>query len=567
MRSTARDRPEVDHLPSSNLQPHAFPMHYPIILLIGFWTAVPLFGQTSEVSRWIEQLGSDEYQEREDATENLKKIGFRAVPELQKAMKSSDVEVSERAKELLRLVEMSWIDARDPPQIQERMLQYSNAETVSDKLAIINAISDWSGDYGVRGGEGIGPLCRILCFEQELIVRSEAAREIIAVPPIRYDLRQKWYETMRKSIAEPGDDFLLLLTVQFAEAYELAMEYREKALFDANPQPADGKLLQAVRSLTEKITVFRETPEYYEGRRGTDTDILLFYALAELQDAVGLKEELDETLFQALDVHPILTDETRGSLFMPHFMAANYLGARSLHAWAKNEFLVVAKRDNQMKSVATLRAAREANYLEEDELTAELFGIVAEAIGDPRNPANDFFDQNPNYVKSQYKYYLAKLAVGRDEIADAKKLLDESVQLRSDDVDSLILRYQIGNDDEEYKKKTDELIAKVIANAKREMQGKMHIREQVEYHAMPFNQAAWLLANTDGDYELTLNSAKKAVEFSPCDPNILDTLAHAYALGKEYDKAVETQKKVVQYAPQATIFRSTLKKFEAQAAE
>ena len=543
------------------------PMRYLIIFLIGFWTAVPLFGQTSDVSRWIEQLGSDEYQEREDATESLKKAGFRAVPELQRAMKSSDVEVSERAKELLRLVEMSWIDARDPPQIQEIMLRYSQAETVDDKLAVINTISDWSGEYGVRGGEGIGPLCRILRFEQEMIVRSEAAREIIAAPPVRYDLRLKWYENVRKSIAEPGDDFLLLLTVQFAEAYELAMEHREKVLFEENPQPAEEKLLQLVLSLAEKIHTFRETPEYYEGRRGTDTDILLFYALAELQDATGLKEELDETLFQALDVHPILTDEIRGSLFTPHFMAANYLGFRSLHAWAKNEYLMVAKRDNQMKSVALFMAAKEAGYLEEDELAAELFGIVAEAIGDPRNQANDYFDQNPNYVKTQHKYYLAKLAVSRGEIADAKKLLDEAVQIRTDDVDSLILRYQIGNDDEAYKKKTDELIARVIANAKREMQGRVHVREQIEYYAMPFNQAAWLLANTDGDYELALNSAKKAAEFSPCDPSILDTLAHVYALGKEYDKAVETQKKVVQYAPQTTVFRSALKKFETQAAK
>ena len=549
-------------------------MRYPIILLIGFWVAVPLFGQTSDVSRWIEQLGSEEFQEREDATDNLKKAGFRAVSELQKALKNPDVEVSERAKELLRLLEMSWLDVRDPPQIQELMLRYANAETVLDKLGVINAISDWSGNYGVRGGDGIGPLCRILRFEQEPIVRAEAAREIIAVPPVRYDLRLKWFETVQKSVTEPGDDFLLLLAVQFAEAYELAMEYRGKSLFEENPQPAGEKLLQAVRSLTKRINVFRETPEYYEGRRGTDTDILLFYAIAELQDAVGLKEELDETLFQALDVHPIIsdevhsihTDERHGSLYMPHCMAADYLASRSLHAWAKNEYLMVAKRDNRMKSIVTLRGAEQANYLEENELAAELFGIVAEAIADQRNPANDFFSGDPNFVKAQHKMFLAKLAVNRGEIVEAKKLLDEAVQLRPNEVDCLILRYEIGNDDEEYKKKTDELIAKVLANAKREMQGKVHLREQVEYYAQPFNQAAWLLANTGGDYELALNSAKKAVEFSPNSPNILDTLAHVYALGKEYDKAVETQKNVVRYAPQATVFRSALKKFETQAA-
>ncbi len=539
-------------------------MRFSIFLTLSFFVVTPLFGQTSDVSRWIKQLGSEEYREREEASESLKKAGFRAVPELQKALKDSDMEVVERARELLRSVEMSWIDHRDPPHIRELMMRYSQTETVTDKFDLINAITDWSGNYGLRGGEGIGALCRILRFEQEPVVRAEAAREIIAVPPVRYDRRQLWFETVRTTLAEAGDDFLIRLVADFADAHDAAIGYRDEHLFDDHPEPPGEPLLRQVRGITEKIHAFRKNSEYSEGRRGTDTDILLFYALAELQDAVGLKEELDESLFQALDLPSVISEDGR---MMAHMVAANYLWRRNFNVWAKKEFLMIAQKEVAMKTSAYFCAGQQASLLGEDEQAAELFGIVIENLRDPTRRVNDYFAESPEMVKARQKYYLAKLAVGRGEIKDAKKLLDEAVQFRPDEVDSLILRYQIGNDDPEYKKRTESLINTQIAMLKQNVANLLQIPDLNESHAVSFNQVAWLMANTDGEYEFALNAAKKALSLSPDDPGILDTLAHVYALGKEYDKAVETQKLAVKYAPQAALFREILTEFEAKAAE
>ena len=524
----------------------------------------PLLGQTAEISDWIRQLGSEEYREREEASENLKKAGFRAFPELQKALKDHDVEIAERAKELLRLVEMSWIDLRDQPQIRNLMLRYANVETVPEKLAILNDLSDWSGDPGVRGGEGIGAFCRVLRFEQEPIVRAEAAREIIAVPPVRADHREKWFQTVQKTLTEPGDDFLLQMVVQFVDVREAVMEYRDQTLFLDSPQPAEENLRQRVREVTKTVDAFRNNSEYYEGRRGTDTDILLYYALAELQEIVGLVEELDESLFQAMDTHPILTEESYDALYMPHCLAAEYLSLRYFNSWAKNEYLMVAQKEPGMKTAATFQAAMQSVYLDEKEDAAELFGIVVEAMSKPSDPSNDYYTRDQDgIIKAMHKHVLAELAVERGEIEEAKKLLDEAIQIRPDEVDCLILRHRIGKDDPQYQEKTDKLINQVIAKAKGEMHQHINARDQNERYSTPFNQTAWLLANTDGDYELALNAAKKAVYFEPCNPNILDTLAHVYALGKEYDKAIETQKQVVRHTPQTAIFRKALKKFEA----
>jgi len=52
-----------------------------ILIFVAFILYTPLlFGQTAEIADWVRRLGSEEYQEREEAFENLKKAGFRALP-------------------------------------------------------------------------------------------------------------------------------------------------------------------------------------------------------------------------------------------------------------------------------------------------------------------------------------------------------------------------------------------------------------------------------------------------------------------------------------------------------
>src|SRR5881394_1164723 len=49
----------------------------------------------------IEKLQSESAQERDDAVKKLKELGEAAIPELEKASRSSDLEVSSRARYLL----------------------------------------------------------------------------------------------------------------------------------------------------------------------------------------------------------------------------------------------------------------------------------------------------------------------------------------------------------------------------------------------------------------------------------------------------------------------------------
>jgi tetratricopeptide (TPR) repeat protein len=76
------------------------------------------------------------------------------------------------------------------------------------------------------------------------------------------------------------------------------------------------------------------------------------------------------------------------------------------------------------------------------------------------------------------------------------------------------------------------------------------------------NQAAWMLANLDGDYASALALIETALKAKPDDCSMMDTLAHVYFLGGRVEDAIQTQEKVVLLAPEATLFRIALDRFK-----
>ena len=77
-----------------------------LIVFLTLALAVPsAFAQEApgaRIEKLVKQLGSDEYQEREDASRKLKEIGRPAIPALKKALKSEDLEVRLRAESILK---------------------------------------------------------------------------------------------------------------------------------------------------------------------------------------------------------------------------------------------------------------------------------------------------------------------------------------------------------------------------------------------------------------------------------------------------------------------------------
>src|SRR4051794_40489728 len=75
-------------------------------LLLPLLAAAPPAGPSgAEIARLLGQLGDDDFDTREDATERLKEIGEPALDALHKATTSDDLEVRRRARRIVASIE------------------------------------------------------------------------------------------------------------------------------------------------------------------------------------------------------------------------------------------------------------------------------------------------------------------------------------------------------------------------------------------------------------------------------------------------------------------------------
>src|SRR5260370_20995881 len=85
-----------------------------IVVLTATQANLPVWSQSAdapqqekdadEVKKMIKQLGSPKFAEREAASQRLEKIGQPALANLRKAAQSKDLEITRRAKELIRII-------------------------------------------------------------------------------------------------------------------------------------------------------------------------------------------------------------------------------------------------------------------------------------------------------------------------------------------------------------------------------------------------------------------------------------------------------------------------------
>jgi HEAT repeat protein len=75
----------------------------------------PMNGASQKVvERLIDQLGSERFEDREQATHQLSKLGRAALPSLKEATKSPDAEVRRRAQRLVEQLEPPPARSADP---------------------------------------------------------------------------------------------------------------------------------------------------------------------------------------------------------------------------------------------------------------------------------------------------------------------------------------------------------------------------------------------------------------------------------------------------------------------
>jgi tetratricopeptide (TPR) repeat protein len=82
-----------------------------------------------------------------------------------------------------------------------------------------------------------------------------------------------------------------------------------------------------------------------------------------------------------------------------------------------------------------------------------------------------------------------------------------------------------------------------------------------------YNQWAWLVANTEGDYHKAIRYSRRSLELLPNTASFLDTLGRCYYAAGDIEKAVKAQRQAVRLIPHMQVMQRQLALFERALAE
>ena len=120
--------------------------------------SAPEAAQQQYIAALIRQLGDDQYAVRQQAQEELGKLGAEAFDLLVAAQDNDDIEIAARARYLVHRIRVEWVQDADSPQVKELLKDYDEKsfearEACLRQLAALHEV-------------GLLPLCRLIRFEK-----------------------------------------------------------------------------------------------------------------------------------------------------------------------------------------------------------------------------------------------------------------------------------------------------------------------------------------------------------------------------------------------------------------
>jgi len=577
-------------------------------------------GLDHRVDRLIEQLGDDDYFVRERAQQELAKVGFEAFDALEAAEGHEDIEIASRARHLVGQMQIEWIVADDPPEVK-RLLQNYGLKDEAAHLTVVGQLIDLPHD------NGLPVLCRLVRFDKSLLLSKLAALAIIEQKKVtdkRWSVRELAIGENLGRSPRPGAAWLrAYLTCHKdpsagVETWGSLAEAEQRTLAgqpqQTQPQIVTALWRQQVAALRkldrreEAVAAMMRVVALDEGHSETLVELvnwlveqeawgvvdavskrfadriarepILLYTLAQAQQAQGNEKAAEEMADKAL----ALNDGNSFEHLLAHFQAARELQRRGMLKWCQLEYHHVIQA-GKAGDVVTLYAQRGLTELLHDQgndlsaaKTWEDFVRAREIKdknkdGEAQDLANRFGPIETARARLHFFRACSHEASGAraEQLAALKTALDEDPTA----VDVLIALFRFPNLDRELRDKVRRLIRETADGFRREIQ-------EAHDDATPYNQLAWLIANTEGDAHEARRHSERSLELlrsqsddkeiRQAEAGFLDTLARCHFAEGDIAGAVEIQSRAVeqdahsgQMKKQLAIFKDALAKSESKA--
>jgi tetratricopeptide (TPR) repeat protein len=325
-----------------------------------------------------------------------------------------------------------------------------------------------------------------------------------------------------------------------------------------------------------------------------DTEPILLYILAQAQNEQGNTEKAEETAHKAFGLNagqeqihllnPLkLLDIYRNGLvsrediqLLNRYLIAQRLSQRGLFSWAKREFEYVIARGgpNDLTTINAQWSLSEMFHDQGEDLAAAnvlesmlskadsknnvvMAGRIATVLQHfiRKKPADKIIDRTLSEIRARKCFFQASHWEQTGDKDKRRECLENALHEEPGDVDVLIACYRLPDPKPEYRKKITDLIRQTAEDLRTE------ISADPENPAL-YNEFAWLVGNTEGDFDEALKYSQKSLELSPDNGGLYDTLARVcYAKG-DYESALKNQQKAAELEPHSGQIAKQLELFK-----
>ncbi len=550
------------------------------------------------VEQLIARLGDEEFAEREQAQGELLKIGPDAYDALQAAVDHEDIEIASRARYLVRLIRVDWTRESDPAHVKELLKGYDQ-QAEGARMQKIAELAKLPGDAGVPA------LCRIVRFEKSPVIAKFAALRVLGRPlaaEVTAEARRRqildalgrshtaatgWLRLEGQTQIDPAgavdgwgtavaeEQTALARTPQNTKNEIVAgLLRRQVDLLTRLDRPAEAEAAM-IKSLDYEPGTAESLPKLLEWlveqkawkaldavstrfADRFDQQPILLYTLAEARLKQGRMDLAQDAAAKALAIN--------GGNQAEHYKLGFELQQRGLTEWAIREFQA-SIGNGPATSIATFGSQMAlAELLHDLERHLEGAKVLEPAVeelqrnAEIRKTFEDRFERELGGIQSRMHYLFALDQRDRGDLAKAAEHLDLAIAADPTDADVLIALHRLPNQEAVRREKTTKLIRAAADVFRKQIQ-------ETPEDSTAYNQFAWLVGNTEGDYAEALRYSQRSLEIKPGSAGHLDTLGRCYFATGDLANALKYQTQAVAIDPHSGAMQRQLAFFRAEQAK
>lgn len=562
----------------------------------------------AHIQQLIQDLGSSHYTARRAAATELRQIGSDAFDLLDAATDSTDPEVAASASYLLRQIPIRWVQADDHPLVRAQMRNYGQ-ETEARRMQHVDVLDRLS------NGKGTPALCRIARYDRSLLISRTAALAIIrpsekpseqphidaevferelgasarapalwlrqylaqardpaASVPVWKVLIEQESNRLNKNMGDTSSDIVLGLSWNLADLYrqigdQPALNSAMDRMIGLAAEGSDETLVSLLAWLTENKSwdVLDTFLAKHQSRLEQSKRLLYYAALARAKQ--GKKDLAEELAVKASLIIP--PEGSREGL-----AAAKELEERSQFEWAVREYRRTIEKQPGESIDSILSRLWLANLLHDYEHEKEaaetldpLVKLVLKGGSQRYAQAREIWKDSiptPEGVAARYHFYRACQYQNEKDLRRARDEYDLAIKFDPEDADVLIAMYHFPESDAKWHDAALARITKLVKKFEKEI-------EENPNDPSAYNQWAWLVSNTEGDFQQAVRYSHRSVELNKHgesgEASFLDTLGRCYYAAGDYENAVKYEREAVAKVDYLQVMQRQLALFEKALAD